>query len=125
MLFRQLLVLLCLLPIPAMAADSPVYSHKAKGAVKGADVVAYYSFEPGEKALIGSDAFTYQWGGATWKFVNAENLAAFAANPEAYAPQYGGYCAFAVSLCNRVSGIEMRCRRVSSPQETTWRRATT
>ena len=97
MLFRQLLVLLCLLPIPAMAADSPVYSHKAKGAVKGADVVAYYSLEPGEKALIGSDAFTYQWGGATWKFVNAENLAAFAANPEAYAPQYGGYCAFAVS----------------------------
>ena len=34
---------------------------------------------------------------ATWRFSSEENRAAFAANPEAYAPQYGGYCAYAVS----------------------------
>lgn len=79
------------------AADAPVYSHPKKGAVKGADVVAYYSLEPGDKAVLGSDKFTHEWQGATWKFSSAENLEAFAAEPEAYAPQFGGYCAFAVS----------------------------
>ena len=34
---------------------------------------------------------------ATWRFATAENRDAFVANPEAYAPQFGGYCAFAVS----------------------------
>jgi YHS domain-containing protein len=97
MLIRQLIAILCLFPLLAMAADPAVYSHPKKGAVKGADVVAYYSLEPGAKAVIGSDKFSHTWNGAEWKFANAENLEKFAADPEAYAPQYGGYCAFAVS----------------------------
>jgi len=35
--------------------------------------------------------------GATWLFSNVENRDLFAANPEQYAAQYGGYCAYAVS----------------------------
>ena len=88
---------LLLLPFFASAADAPIYSHSKKGAVKGADVVAYYSLEPGAKAVIGSDEFTHEWMGATWKFSSAKNRDLFAADPEAYAPQFGGYCAFAVS----------------------------
>ena len=81
----------------AVAADPAIYSHKKKGAVKGADVVAYYSLEPGARAVLGSDEFTHEYMGATWKFASAENRDKFAADPEAYAPQFGGYCAFAVS----------------------------
>ena len=47
--------------------------------------------------MEGSAAFEHKWKGATWRFANAKNLEAFKADPEAYAPQYGGYCAWAVS----------------------------
>lgn len=97
MLFRNVLAMLCLLPAMVFAADAPIYSHPSKGAIKGADAVAYYSLEPGVKAVIGRAEFTHRWSGADWKFANAENLAKFVADPEAYAPQFGGYCAFAVS----------------------------
>ena len=63
-------------------------------AIRGADPVAY--FTEGEYTP-GSDAFTYDWEGATWQFASAENRDLFAANPEEYAPQYGGFCAWAVS----------------------------
>ncbi|MEL7173254.1 MAG: YHS domain-containing (seleno)protein, partial [Pseudomonadota bacterium] len=35
--------------------------------------------------------------GATWRFSSAENRDLFVENPEKYAPQYGGYCAWAVA----------------------------
>lgn len=53
--------------------------------------------------MPGSSAFTYEWNGATWQFSSAENRDLFASNPEAYAPQYGGYCAKAVSEGNLAS----------------------
>ncbi|MEB3213565.1 MAG: YHS domain-containing (seleno)protein [Leptolyngbyaceae bacterium] len=63
-------------------------------AIRGADPVAY--FTQGE-AVIGSAEFEYEWSGATWRFASAEHRDLFADNPEAYAPQYGGFCAWAVS----------------------------
>jgi YHS domain-containing protein len=45
----------------------------------------------------GSSEFQHKWRGATWYFASAENRAAFAADPEKYAPQYGGYCAYGVA----------------------------
>ena len=89
-------LLLSVFSLAAFAADPPIFADE-KGAIKGADPVAYFSLEPGAKAIIGTDEFTYEWMDATWKFANAKNRDLFAANPEAYAPQYGGYCAFAVS----------------------------
>ena len=38
-----------------------------------------------------------EWNGATWHFASADNRAAFADDPGAYAPQYGGFCAWAVA----------------------------
>lgn len=95
----RFIALFPLLAIFSLAfADSPeIYSHKKRGAVKGVDVVAYYSLPQGAKAVKGSKDYSYEWKGATWKFANQENLNKFSANPEAYAPQYGGYCAFAVA----------------------------
>ncbi|ACR10825.1 YHS domain-containing protein [Teredinibacter turnerae T7901] len=96
-LLRRIWILVFVVSANAFAGDPPVYSHPTLGAIKGADVVAYYALAPGDDAVIGSDDFTYVWNGATWKFASAENRDKFIANPEKYAPQYGGYCAFAVA----------------------------
>ena len=80
---------------PAMAAKSEIYTGLFSNlAAGGYDVVAY--FEQGE-AVEGSRSFKTKWKDAEWRFSSAENLAAFEANPEAYAPQYGGYCAWATA----------------------------
>ena len=63
-------------------------------AVDGTDVVAYFT----EGQPVAADAaITHDWMGATWRFSSEANRDAFAAAPEKYAPQYGGYCAYAVS----------------------------
>jgi len=63
-------------------------------AVSGYDPVAYFA---AGRPVEGKSALEYEWNGTTWRFASAGNLAAFKASPEAYAPQYGGYCAWAVS----------------------------
>ncbi len=63
-------------------------------AIKGADPVAY--FEQSE-FVEGLSAFEHEWMGVTWRFANAENRDRFISEPERYMPQYGGYCAWAVS----------------------------
>ena len=78
----------------AVAAKPPVYSESGKYAVKGADVVAYFTLK---RAVYGKAGLAYKWRGATWLFSSVVNLEKFRANPEKYAPQYGGYCAYAVS----------------------------
>ena len=90
---------------PAIPADrtpvSPV--NAANGvAVMGYDVVAYFTVG---RAMPGSDAHTHQWKGATYRFVSAENRARFAADPERYAPQYGGYCAYAMAI-DRIADVD-------------------
>jgi hypothetical protein len=72
---------------------APVNAEKGI-ALKGYDAVAYFTKQA---PIAGSAAFTHRWGNATWQFASAENRDAFAADPERYAPQYGGYCAFALS----------------------------
>lgn len=62
-------------------------------ALKGYDPVAY--FVEG-KPVEGSDAFATEWKGAKWHFASAQNRELFLSAPEKYAPQYGGYCAWAV-----------------------------
>lgn len=63
-------------------------------AIKGTDPVAY--FVEG-KPVKGTKRYQVQWGGAVWHFSSQANKEAFEANPEAFAPQYGGFCAWAVS----------------------------
>ena len=63
-------------------------------AIKGADPVAYFTES---NAVTGSDEFAYEWNGATWHFASAENRDLFSADPEKYAPQYGGHCAWAAA----------------------------
>ena len=67
---------------------------RSKLALDGYDAVAY--FKDG-KPTKGTAAHAATWKGATWHFSSAENKAAFEATPASFAPQYGGYCAWAVS----------------------------
>jgi YHS domain-containing protein len=63
-------------------------------AIRGYDPVAYFT---AGKPVKGKEAYKYTWKGAVWQFSSPANLAKFRANPTAFAPQYGGYCAKAVS----------------------------
>lgn len=79
---------------PAHAVE-PIYTGwHSDTAVDGHDVVAY--FDQG-RPIEGSREFTTTWKEAEWRFASAEHLQAFEENPEKYAPQYGGYCAWAVA----------------------------
>jgi YHS domain-containing protein len=70
--------------------------------VKGYDPVAYFT---AGQPTPGVDQYTYRWKGVTYRFASAENLERFKANPEKYLPQYGGYCAYAMSI-NRIADID-------------------
>ena len=63
-------------------------------AIKGYDPVAYFT---SSKPTKGSKSFEAEWNGATWRFASANNRDSFKAEPEKYAPRYGGYCAWAIS----------------------------
>lgn len=63
-------------------------------ALRGFDAVAYFVVD---NAVEGNKSYEYVWNGAKWYFANAENLDKFRKQPEAYAPQFGGYCSYAVS----------------------------
>lgn len=75
-------------------AVDPVNTTRSGVAIEGFDPVAY--FEDG-RPVQGSADHSVEWNGATWWFASAEHRDAFAAEPERYAPQYGGWCAYAVS----------------------------
>lgn len=97
-LTRRVLLATALLlsaPLTAQAKSAQIYTGwLSSAAVGGYDPVAYFSEG---KPVVGKSGITHQWKGATWRFASEKNRDLFKAKPEAYAPQYGGYCAWAVS----------------------------
>lgn len=79
----------------ALAAGGPLNIDEMGRGLRGFDAVAYHT---AGQALAGDAELTHDWNGVTWLFANEENRAAFAAEPERYAPQNGGYCTFGVVL---------------------------
>ena len=63
-------------------------------AIKGYDPVAYFM---DGKAEMGKSTYSYKWNHAEWHFSNTDHLKMFMENPDKYAPQYGGFCAYAVT----------------------------
>ena len=80
--------------LTAISGADAVPSLTGDPAIKGYDTVAYFN---AGKALKGSGTFTFQWHGMTWYFQSKENRDLFATSPEKYAPQYDGYCAWALT----------------------------
>jgi hypothetical protein len=78
---------------PAFAASPPVYQEDGI-AIDGSDPVAYFA---GNGPVAGARDITLDWRGATWRFASDENRDRFLADPIRFAPQYGGYCAYAAA----------------------------
>lgn len=74
-------------------AAAPVFAVDGV-AIRGTDPVAYFTEG---RPVAGDPAHAYEWRGAVWHFASAGNRDRFAADPERYAPQYGGFCAWAVA----------------------------
>ena len=87
------LPLAAVLACPAFAATPPVYASDGV-AINGFDPVAYFTQGA---PVAGDPGITVDWEGALLRFASAENKAMFEAEPEKFVPQYGGYCAYAVS----------------------------
>lgn len=77
----------------AYAQTAPVYAENGV-AVDGTDVVAYFTEN---RPVKGDPSISHNWNGSTWNFSSVENRDSFAQDPARYAPQFGGYCAYAVS----------------------------
>ena len=107
LLSATLLITMSLFSLTVIAAE-PINTLEKKGlfgykpsgvAIRGYDTVAYFT---DGKPVEGSDQFTTEWEGATWRFASQEHLDLFNGAPEEYAPQYGGYCAYGVAQDNLV-----------------------
>lgn len=82
-----------LLAAPALAR-SPETFQSGGVAINGTDPVGYFDTDG---PVTGSPDVTLDWRGARWQFASEDSRARFEADPEAFAPLFGGYCAFAAS----------------------------
>lgn len=90
----RLLVLLSLFfSSVAFSADEIYTGFFSNKAVSGYDTVSFFEGTPAK----GSSSFKTEYKGADWLFISQANLDKFLADPEKYAPQYGGYCAWAIA----------------------------
>jgi|SRR5271165_3831480 len=104
--FRQIfaICLLLLFVTRTALADSPIAAVNTEHglAIKGYDPVSYFT---SGKPTPGLPQFLTTYNGATYRFVSAENRDRFLAAPAKFVPQYGGYCAYAISL-NKIADID-------------------
>ncbi|MFT5343629.1 MAG: hypothetical protein ACI9BH_002852 [Paracoccaceae bacterium] len=96
---RQILASLAALPVSLLAspsfATSPMVFAPDGVAINGFDPVGYFT---DSKPVIGKRNQAVMWKGAIWQFSTASNRIAFESDPWAFAPRYGGYCAYAMSI---------------------------
>jgi YHS domain-containing protein len=93
--FALSLVAVVALGASAAHAVAPVNKSLLGGlTLDGYDPVAYFT---DGKPVEGSKEWSADWNGATWRFASAAHRDQFLAEPETFAPQYGGYCAWAVA----------------------------
>lgn len=95
---RSALALLAAAPLSlhvsaALASSPPVFATDGV-AINGTDPVAYVD---AGQPVAGLPGFAVDWNGARWLFSSEANRDRFVADPEAFAPAYGGYCAWAAS----------------------------
>ncbi|BAS67483.1 MAG: YHS domain-containing protein [Gammaproteobacteria bacterium] len=100
---KILLLALSLFSLQALSLDFVYTKHSFWGvgsegnefAIEGYDAVNYFTENQPAK---GNSKFSFKYQGKTWHFKNAENLALFKTDPQRYAPQYGGHCAWRMSI---------------------------
>jgi YHS domain-containing protein len=85
---------------PTNTLKTGLFGGRSDTAILGYDPVAYFT---DGKPAKGQDALAFDYQGAKWKFASQAHLDLFKADPQKYAPQYGGYCAYGVSQDSLVS----------------------
>jgi YHS domain-containing protein len=97
-------LLLLLFSLPVFALDDAVNTGRFNDtAIDGYDSVAYFTQG---RPVKGQKQFQFTWHAASWRFSSEENLILFKANPQQYAPQYGGWCAYAMADEGRTVRID-------------------
>lgn len=91
----QTIAAFVLLTASALAGDLVNTSGASHAALNGFDPVAFFT---DGKPVNGSPAIAAEHRGATYYFATEGHKQLFAANPEKYAPQFGGYCAYGVAV---------------------------
>src|SRR5688572_20851360 len=90
---KTIVLVVLTLTLVSAYSQKEVFS-KSNLAIQGYDPVAYFK---NSKPVQGKKEFSYSWKDATWNFASQENLEDFKNNPEKFAPQFGGYCAYGVA----------------------------
>ncbi|MDW3205246.1 MAG: YHS domain-containing (seleno)protein [Alphaproteobacteria bacterium] len=93
----------------ALAAGVELNTSQTGLALQGYDPVAYFT---DGKPVQGDWQITSEYQGATYRFANEAHKATFEADPEAYIPQYGGYCAFGTAMGFKFDGDPTQWRIV-------------
>lgn len=107
--------LLCLIALLLLACASfsqslPRYNVDDSGLwVEGYDPVSY---TVDHKAVEGIEQFTFEHGGATFRFVSQAHRDLFAKDPGRYLPAYGGWCAFAMGAKNEKVEVDPETYKV-------------
>jgi hypothetical protein len=79
--------------VAVAGSQPPVNVSRGQLALRGYDAVAYWTIG---QPTQGSTTFEQRWNGAVWRSATAANRDQFAKEPARYAPEFGGYCAYAV-----------------------------
>ena len=109
-LYLLAVIFFTVIALPAQAA-SEISGADNGFAIEGYDTVAYFTDGVATK---GDTQFSTEWRGTKWLFVNAEHRDLFIAKPEQYAPQYGGYCAYATAHNGVADGAPARWKIVDN-----------
>jgi YHS domain-containing protein len=94
-------VITCFTIAVSFSQKAEIFSLNGK-AIRGYDVVAFFN---ASQPVKGDEKFAFVWKDATWLFSSQENLELFKKNPDAYAPQYGGYCAYGMSEAHKAPTV--------------------
>jgi YHS domain-containing protein len=106
----SLIFVVAALAAGATAAKPEIHTSRGGVALDGYDAVAYFA----QGMPVRGDArFEHRWKGAVWRFASADHRDHFVRDPERYAPQFGGYCAYAVSRGYTASGDPLVWRIVA------------
>jgi len=94
-----------------MISAQQVFANQDNVANNGYDVVNYFT---SNTAARGSKAYSTTHAGATYYFLNTENLQAFKMAPTKYLPQFDGYCSFAVAKMNQKVPVDPETFRIDN-----------
>lgn len=104
-LFSGMMVMFAAITVQGQKYNGAFFNNvDANGVIlDGYDPVAFFT---DNKPIKGDAAFQYKYNEATYHFASQEHLELFKENPEKFKPQFGAWCAYAVSL-GRVAPIDV------------------